>query len=89
MKLTDETAAGKVYDAAIKRFNRNHELFLGDVEMLKVQTSDYLDLVKIANAFAAAAKSKIASAERDACIEVAKAYNTLVADKIAEVRGKL
>lgn len=48
-KLTDETAAGKVYDAAIKRFNRSHELFLGDVEMLKVQTSDYLDLVKIAN----------------------------------------
>ena len=46
------------------------------------------DLVKIANAFAAAAKAKIASAERDACVEVAKAYNTLVADKIAEVRGK-
>ena len=46
------------------------------------------DLVKLANAIVAKAKSKIVAEERAACIEVAKAYNTLVADKIAEVRGK-
>ena len=49
MKLNDETAAKKVYDAAIKRFNRAHELWLGDVNMLTVHTKDYLDLIKIAN----------------------------------------
>ena len=49
MKLTDETASAKVYDVAINRFNRCHKLWLGDVAMMKVQTSDYLDLLKIAN----------------------------------------
>lgn len=49
MKLNDETAAGKVYDVALKRFNEAHKLWFGDVEMLKVQTTDYLDLIKIAN----------------------------------------
>ena len=46
------------------------------------------DLVKLANAFVYKAKSKLAAEERAKCIEVARAYNTLVADKIEEVRGK-
>ena len=49
MKLTDETASRKVYDVAINRFNRCHKLWLGDVGMMKVQSNDYLDLLKIAN----------------------------------------
>lgn len=49
MKLNDETAAKKVYDAAIKRFNRAHELWFGDVNMLTLHTKDYLDIIKIAN----------------------------------------
>ena len=46
------------------------------------------DLVKLANAFVSKAKPKYAAEERAKCIEVARAYNTLVADKIEEVRGK-
>ena len=46
------------------------------------------DLVKLAEAFINAAKPKIVQEERDLCIEVAKAYNSLVADKILEVRSK-
>ena len=46
------------------------------------------DLVKLANAFVNKAKPKFAAEERAKCIEVARAYNTLVADKIEEVRGK-
>ena len=49
MKLTDETASQKVYDAAIARFTKAHNLWNGDLEMLKVHTKDYLDLVEIAN----------------------------------------
>lgn len=45
------------------------------------------DLVKLANAFINAAKPKIAKDERDLCIDIARSYNHLVADKIAEVRG--
>jgi tellurite resistance protein len=46
------------------------------------------DLVKLANAIIAKAKPQIEAEERAKCIEVARAYNTLVADKIEEVRGK-
>jgi len=46
------------------------------------------DLVKLANAFIAAAKPELIKEERVACIEVARAYNNLVADKILEVRSK-
>ena len=46
------------------------------------------DFVKIANAFIAAAKPDLIKEERAACVEVARAYNNLVADKILEVRSK-
>jgi hypothetical protein len=49
MKLTNETASQKVYDAAIARFTKAHDLWNGDIEMLTMHTKDYLDLVKIAN----------------------------------------
>jgi hypothetical protein len=58
MKLNDETAAGKVYDAAIKRFNRAHELWLGDVDMLNVHAKDYLDIIKVANLINAGERAK-------------------------------
>lgn len=45
------------------------------------------DLVKLANAFIAAAKPKIEAEERGLCIDVARSVNHLVAAKIAEVRG--
>jgi len=46
------------------------------------------DLVKLANAFIAAAKPDLIKEERAACVEVARSYNNLVADKILEVRSK-
>jgi hypothetical protein len=46
------------------------------------------DLVKLANAIVRKAEPKIAAEERAKCLEVAQAYNTLVADKIKEVREK-
>jgi len=46
------------------------------------------DLVKLANAFIAAAKPDLIKEERAACVEVARTYNNLVADKILEVRSK-
>lgn len=46
------------------------------------------DLVKLANAFITAAAPKIAQAERAECVKVARSVNTLVADKIVEVRGR-
>jgi hypothetical protein len=46
------------------------------------------DLVKLATAFIDRAKPLIEKAERDACIDVAMAYNTKVAEKIEEVRSK-
>lgn len=49
MKLNNETAAKKIYDAALKRFNIAHQIFLGDVHMMNVYTDDYLDLIKVAN----------------------------------------
>ena len=46
------------------------------------------DLVKLANAFIAAAKPDLIKEERATCVEVARSYNNLVADKILEVRSK-
>ena len=46
------------------------------------------DLVKLANAFIDRAKIDIIMKEREACIEVARAYNSLVADKIEEVMNR-
>lgn len=48
-KLTDETAASKLFDAALARFTNAHKNFAGDIGMMKVQGSDYLDLTAIAN----------------------------------------
>lgn len=45
------------------------------------------DLVKLANAFVNAAAPKIAKEERILCVDVARSLNTLVADKMAEIRG--
>lgn len=58
MKLNYETAARKVHDAAIKRFNRAHELWIGDLNMLTVHTKDYLDIVKIGDLINAAQPTK-------------------------------
>jgi len=46
------------------------------------------DLVKLANAFIDKAKPMMIKEERASCIEVARAYNSLVADKILEVRAQ-
>jgi hypothetical protein len=46
------------------------------------------DLIKLANAFIDRAKVDIIMKEREACIEVARAYNSLVADKIEEVMNR-
>lgn len=47
------------------------------------------DLVKLANAFIEAAKPKIVKEERTECVKVVRSLNTLVADKLLEVRGTL
>lgn len=47
------------------------------------------DLDKLAHSFIAKAKDKLVAAERAACIDVARSYNTLVADKIKEIREKV
>lgn len=47
------------------------------------------DLVKLANAFIEAAKPKIVKEERTECVKVVQSLNTLVADKLLEVRGTL
>lgn len=47
------------------------------------------DLVKLANALIAAAKPKIVKEERTECVKVVRSLNTLVADKLLEVRGPL
>jgi hypothetical protein len=46
------------------------------------------DLIKLADAFVNAAKVKIMRDERAQCIKIARSVNHLVAEKIAEVRGK-
>ena len=45
------------------------------------------DLVKLAQAFIDAAKPRIALEERILCVDVVRSLNTLVADKLAEIRG--
>jgi hypothetical protein len=45
------------------------------------------DLIKLGNAFVEKARPKLVQAEREACIDVARSVNSLVADKIAEVRA--
>jgi hypothetical protein len=47
------------------------------------------DLVKLANAFVAAATPKIAKAERAECVDFVRSLNHLVADKLQEKRGNL
>ena len=46
------------------------------------------DLVKIAHAFERAAAPAIKEAEQKLCIEIVRAYNPVVADKLKEVRNK-
>jgi hypothetical protein len=46
------------------------------------------DLIRLADAIIKAAKPKMIKEERVACVEVAKSYNNLVADKILEIRSK-
>jgi len=45
------------------------------------------DLIKLGNAFVEKARPKLVQDEREACIDVARSVNSLVADKIAEVRA--
>lgn len=45
------------------------------------------DLVKLANLFIEVARPKIVSEERSECIDVVRSFNTLVADKLAEIKG--
>jgi hypothetical protein len=47
------------------------------------------DLVKLANAIIKAAKPGIEKAERDLCVDIARSVNSLVADKIIQVRGQM
>lgn len=47
------------------------------------------DLVKLANAFINAAKPKIEKAEKELCVDIARSVNSLVADKIIQVRGQM
>lgn len=46
------------------------------------------DLVTLANTFVKAATPMIAKLERDKCIEVARAVNYLVAERIEQIRGQ-
>lgn len=46
------------------------------------------DLIKLGNAFVEKARPKLIQDERDACINIARSYNVLVADKISELRNK-
>jgi len=46
------------------------------------------DLINLATAFVTAAKPKIKQAEQQLCIEIVRAYNPVVADKLKEVRNK-
>lgn len=45
------------------------------------------DLIKLANRFVDAARPKIVREERSECIKVVRSLNTLVADKLAEIKG--
>lgn len=45
------------------------------------------DLMALAQAFINTAKPKLIKEERELCIDVARSLNTLVADKMVEIRG--
>jgi hypothetical protein len=45
------------------------------------------DLMNLAQAFIDAAKPKLIKEERKLCIDVARSLNTMVAKKMAEIRG--
>lgn len=46
------------------------------------------DLVKLANAFVAAATNEIMMEERQKCVEAARSVNHLVAERIAQIRNQ-
>ena len=46
------------------------------------------DLRKLADSFIAKAQPRVAREERDACIDVVRSLNPLVANKLAEIRGR-
>ena len=48
---------------------------------------DRNDLILLANRFIDAARPKIVREERAECIKVVRSLNTLVADKLAEIKG--
>ena len=54
----------------------------GDYNFLKE------DLIKLANAFVAAAAPLIIEEERQRCIEAARSVNHLVAERIAQIRNQ-
>lgn len=45
------------------------------------------DLIKLANRFIEAARPKIIREDRAECIKVVRSFNTVVADKLAEIKG--
>ena len=45
------------------------------------------DLIKLATRFVDAARPKIVREERAECIKVVRSLNTVVADKLAEIKG--
>lgn len=45
------------------------------------------DLIKLANRFVEVARPKIVREEKSECIKVVRSLNTLVADKLAEIKG--
>ena len=46
------------------------------------------DLIKLANAFVAAAAPEIIKEERQRCIEAARSLNHLVAERMAQIRNQ-
>jgi hypothetical protein len=46
------------------------------------------DLIKLANAFVAAAAPEIAKKERELCLDVARSVNHLVAERMAQIRNQ-
>ena len=47
------------------------------------------DLVKLAEAFVAVAKPKIADKEFAFCVDVVRSLNSVIADKLVEIRNNL
>ena len=46
------------------------------------------DLIKLANAFVAAAAPEIAKKERQRCVDAARSLNHLVAERMAQIRDQ-